>query len=470
MDDLKEIKEPEGIKPILRDIFQKKRNIFFHGFAGTGKSTRIKFIKKLAEEKYSIEVGLTSTTGVSAINIGGVTIHSWSGIGYAKNTPREMVRKMGKVYRNTLIERLRSHQIIVIDEVSMLHGVILDKIDELFRIILHVNKPFGGKQMIFSGDVLQLPPVEPDREDGDPIDYFFKAKVWQEITKSMRFVELTKAFRHPDREWHSILTRIRYSVPHEDDHQDLHGRVMSEEDIKKENLLVMPPRLFPLRWQVERFNEKELFKLRTKEKVYRAHDTVFVKEPKISITRYYNPSPYFLRVNSLELNEGMEKQKTVSKVLDNYASKKKLFKVGATVMLTMNMLDDGLANGSQGVIRDLQDDHVVVEFASQPGRLMKICLAPHYILAGPKFYARFQIPLMLSWAVTIHKCQGATLDSAVIDLGPKIFAPSQAYVALSRVRRLNGIYLLRYDPKSIKADEEALRYAMEASHLCYREA
>jgi ATP-dependent DNA helicase PIF1 len=465
--DKKPLVYPEGIGTILDDIFKHKRHVFFHGFAGTGKSTRIKFLHELAERK-GVEIALTSTTGVSAINVGGVTIHSWSGLGYGENSAQDIVRRMGKPYKYALIERLRTHPIVVIDEVSMLHGALLDKIDLIFRYLLKVNKPFGGKQMIFSGDVLQLPPVEPDKEIDDPTDYFFKANVWKEITPVMRFVELTKAFRHPDKAWHQMLMRIRYAVTHQDDHKVLIERISSEEQIKKENPLVLPPRLFPLRWQVAKFNDRELQRLDAEEKVYISKDTAFSKTPGVSITRYYNPSAYFLKVNSIDLQFDTQKQISVRKALDSYASRKLRFKVGANVMLTQNMLDDGLANGSQGIIRDMGEDHIVVEFRSQPERLMKICLAPHYILAGKKFYCRFQIPLMLSWATTIHKTQGATLECAVMDLGPKVFAPSQAYVALSRVKTLKGIYLLRYDPKSIRADKEALNYAMEAVQLARR--
>ena len=458
---------PEGIKPILDDIFKYKRHVFFHGFAGTGKSTRIKFIKKLAERD-GVEVALTSTTGVSAINIGGVTIHSWSGLGYGKNSGREIVRRMGRVYKNSLIERLRSHPIVVIDEVSMLHGVLLDKIDEIFRCLLRINKPFGGKQMIFSGDVLQLPPVEPEKELDDPTDYFFKASVWEKLVPTMRFVELNKAFRHPDRAWHRMLMRIRYAVPDEDDHKALAERVMTEEDIKAENPLVMPPRMYPLRWQAQKHNDKEMAKLKGEARLYECHDTAFVKQAGMSITRYYNPAPYFLKINAIELQFDQKKQDAVRKRLDKECGRKLRLKIGATVMLTQNMPDDGLANGSQGIVRDLQDDHAVIEFASQPGRMMKICYAPHYILAGRKFYTRFQLPLMLSWATTIHRVQGATLSKAVMDLGPKVFADSQAYVALSRVRTIRGVYLLRYTPNSIKADREALNYAIKAKALSER--
>lgn len=458
---------PEGMDSVINDIFERGRNVFFHGFAGTGKSTRIRFLREFAERK-GMKIALTSTTGVSAINIEGVTIHSWSGLGYGDKSAQEIIRKMRGAYKFTMIERLRSNAIIVIDEVSMLHGSLLDKIDMIFRSLLKVDKPFGGKQMIFSGDVLQLPPVEPDKEIDDKVDYFFKSDVWKEILPTMCIVELNKAFRHPDKDWHSMLTRIRYAVTHDDDHMKLKERVFSEEKIREENKLVMPPYLFPLRWQAQRYNERALAELEIEKKVYIAKDVAFTKQAGVSIMKYYNPSTYFLRANSIELQFDVDKQRSVKKVLDNYAPREQYYKVGANVMLTMNMLDDRLANGSQGVVKEVADNHLMIAFRSHPDRLIKICLAPHYIIAGPLLYVRFQIPLILSWAVTIHRCQGATLECAVMDLGPKVFAPSQAYVALSRVRRLSGIYLLHYDDKSIKADQEALDYAIKIAQLSHR--
>ena len=178
---------------------------------------------------------------------------------------------------------------------------------------------------------------------------------------------------------------------------------------------------------------------------------------------YYNPSKHFLRVNSIKLQFDLNKQRSVKKVLDAYAPRKQMFKTGSNVMLTMNMLGDGLANGSQGIIKELGENYVTVLFPKD--KLFKVCLAPHYLLVGRKFYVRFQVPLMLSWACTIHKTHGLTMEKAIIDLGPNVFAPSQAYVALSRVRTIKGVYLLRYDPKSIKADKEALDYAIKVAHM-----
>jgi hypothetical protein len=350
----------------------------------------------------------------------------------------------------------------------MLHGSSLDKIDEIFRILLHNEKPFGGKQMIFSGDVLQLPPVEPKKELEDPIDYFFTSAVWERMVPSMRFVELNKAFRHPDQNWHQILMRVRYSVPNDDDHMELAKRVVDESYIIKENPVFIPPRMYPLRWQAQKHNNIEMDKLTGVERNYICCDTSFSKPSDGSMSRYYNPSAYFLKINAIELQFDLKKQESVKNMLDKECDRKLRLKNGSLVMLTQNMININFANGSQGIIKNMEDDHVLVEFSTQPGNYIKIFFSPHYVLAGRKYYVRFQIPLILSWATTIHRVQGATLQKAVMDLGPKIFADSQAYVALSRVKTIKGVYLLRYDRESIKADKDALYYAIEAKRLSER--
>lgn len=466
MDHIDRSEYPEDIVPILDDIFRYKRHVFFHGFAGTGKSTRIKFVKKIAE-KNGIRVALTSTTGVSAVSIGGVTIHSWAGLGYGQKSGHEIVRTMSNIRKNVLYKRLKDHNIIVIDEVSMLHGSSLDKIDYIFRYILRSDLPFGGKQMIFSGDVLQLPPVEIGKEIDDLTDYFFKADVWKKLVPVTRFVELARTFRHPDQEWYDILSRIRYSVPNKDDHKALTDRVMSEDEIKNENPVVTPPRMYPLRWQSKKHNDIEMKKLEGNLKTYICYDTA--SENKLGISRYYNPSSYFLSVRSIKTQFDEKKQTSIRKVLDKLAPRKLNLKIGANVMLSQNMCDNKyLANGSQGIIRDLHDKYAVVQFISQPDILTKIYLAPHYIISDHRYYTRFQLPLILSWAITIHKSQGKTLDKAVIDLGPNVFADSQAYVALSRVKTIQNVYLLRYSPESVKADKEAINYAIRAKSLSER--
>jgi ATP-dependent DNA helicase PIF1 len=455
--------EPVGIRVILDYVFKEKKNLFLHGFAGTGKSTRIKYIKKIAE-KNDIKLILTSTTGVSAINIGGVTIHSWCGLGYGTLPVKVIINKMSCSYRNTLKERLKSTDIIIIDEISMLQGKYLDKINQVFQLLLKSSRPFAGKQIIFSGDILQLPPIEPDKEEKEGYDFFFKSKIWKIMEKDMKFIELSKAFRHPDKDWHNILMRIRYSVPLDEDHKILDGRVCNNDEIRKENPEIEPPRMFPLRWQVNAYNNTEMKKLKTEERRYIGVDTSFSKPENEPMLNYYNPSNYFLGRYSIKNQYDEKKQKYIIKILDNYAKKVLLLKIGANVMLTHNMFKprfkNNLANGSQGIIKGFLDDGVLVDFIGK-NELIKINLSPHYFLAGTKYYVRFQLPLVLSWATTIHRLQGCTLEKAVMDLGKNIFAPSQAYVALSRVKTLKGVYLLRYDKSCIMADEEALNYAVD---------
>jgi hypothetical protein len=401
-------------------------------FLVTHNSYRIMLIQKLAEKR-SVHVAVTSTTGVSAINVAGVTIHSWSCIGYGRGSAKEIVQRMGREARAALYDRLHTHPIVVIDEVSMLHGTLLDKIDWVFRLVLkRHNQPFGGKQMIFSGDTLQLPPVEPDKDPDEPADYYFTSRVWKQLNQGMqkmRIINLNKPYRYTDMEWYERLGRIRVGQMIEEDHKFLEGRCMTVAEIKKENPLVMPPWLLPYRRQVQNYNAERM------------------NEAKSVLTGY-----------ALEKRVEPKIADIVRKRLDSFAPRQIEFKVGANVMLTVNMMDDGFANGSQGVVREMGPDYVGVEFRAQPGRIMKICLWPHWMVVGKTWYMRFQIPLMLAWACTIHKVQGGNLEKGVIDLR-RCFAPFQSYVALARVRSAEGIYLLGYNRTSIIVDEDALAYA-----------
>jgi ATP-dependent DNA helicase PIF1 len=485
------MEKPEDVSEIIEDVFVKRKNLFFHGFAGTGKSTRIRYLRRIAEEK-NINMVITSTTGVSAIQVSGVTIHSWSGIGYADKPVEVLVKTMSNGHKSNVVEKLIQCDILVIDEISMLKGSILDYIDVFFRTMLRRNVPFGGIQVIFSGDVLQLPPVEQNIKTRATIktekkegkgkekekkkkDYFFKAEVWEEILPTMKIIELSKAFRHPDKPWHQMLCRIRYDVTTEKDHEELAKRVFTEKQIKEKEKnngeLFGVCYLFPLRYQVDLLNKENLKKLPTEEHIFPCIDTAFARKKHVPITKYYRPENAFLTRYILSKQYDIPKVKTIEKILDTYAPRKKVFKIGANVMLTMNMLQNGLANGSQGIVRGLDENFVLVQFKNRPPEEnpVKIYYYPHAIPAGHKYFCRFQIPLILSWAVTIHKVQGITLESAIIDLGHKIFEPSQAYVALSRIKTMSGLYLLDYDPTSIHADEEALDYAIEMLRLSARD-
>lgn len=446
------LKIPDGFTNILEKI--KDRNVFIHGFAGTGKSTRIQYLKKVYEENNK-KIILTSTTGISAININGITIHSFSGIGYAEDDKEIIMSKMGPMRQNLLCEKFKKYDAIVIDEVSMLSGSYLDKINYVFQHILRNDKPFGGKQIIFSGDVLQLPPIS----DTEEVDYFFKSDIWKQIQPNLYIIELNRPFRQiQDKTWFDLLMRIRYDVMNVKDHELLESRLIknfTEDQIPKHC-----PMLYPTKKSVNYYNEKKINELKTEEFKYEAYDITFNFSDEQKMKYIFNPSISFL--TTYKIKDSAENDKLKLK-FDDYSEQIKKFKIGATVMLTTNMymLDTCyLANGSQGVIHSFLHRSVNVEFTQYPGKIIPIPYYAHQIHINNTTFARYQIPLILSWAVTIHKVQGISLDCAKIDIGNSIFEASQSYVALSRVKKLSGVYLLHYNRNSIISNKEAIEYAI----------
>lgn len=418
---------------MFENYVKKGKNVFLTGPGGCGKTHSVSLLSKLYPSMI-----LTSTTGISAIAIGGTTIHSFSGIGVprARDTIEDIVKKAKMSLRRDDVINCEK---LVIDEVSMLGASTLDLLNTVFKHVRGINKPFGGIQVIFTGDMLQLPPINDD--------YCFKSETWKEL--DLQIIYLTKLYRFTDEKYSDMLLRIRTGDNTYEDNSELFKRFFAyKETIDNEEIFnkmeIKPTYLYSKKIDVTDKNLEELDKLDTELFTYEAIDKI---KPRYK-----------------EKYTAAEKEK-INFNLDLMAPKSVFLKVGAQVMLTVNVsLELGLANGSRGVVTKLEREMIEVKFLnSAPNSEEKLVktFTRHdfeYIEQGQVISTRQQFPFILAWACSIHKIQGASLDCAIINLGQSIFEASQAYVALSRVRSLFGLYLEAYKPVKIFCNKEALQF------------
>lgn len=413
------------------DRMVKGENVFLTGPAGTGKSMIIHTFKKLYGNQKTIAI--TSTTGVSAIVIGGTTLHSYLGIGLGTGSADDLVEKICK--NSKARQRWLNLDVLVIDEVSMLSAELFDKLEEVARKVRRVNLPrvlkeqapelpFGGIQLILSGDFLQLPVV------GDDNRFCFEAEAWNKCIDYT--VELTKNQRQSeDEEFQTILAELRYGKVTKQAKKLLKSRIGVE---LKNSYGIKPTRIYTTNASVDMMNEKELDKL--------AEDNDFYQ---------YDMEIYFYDFVP-DRNQMMEKYRK-----NSLAPEKLQLCVGAQVMLLHNLdVSAGLANGSRGVVTSFLEGLPVVRFMN--GVEITVDFYSWEIEEGKKKTVKItQMPLKLAWAVTAHRAQGCTLDYAEVDLS-NIFAYGQAYVALSRVKSAEGLSIIDINFDGIRAHPKAIDY------------
>lgn len=387
---------------------KNNKNILLLGQAGTGKS---KVITSLLKMKIPDKiVYLTSTTGVSALNIGGITIHSFLGIGLGNDTKEDLYIK---VYKNYKIRKilLNSNTLIVIDEISMLTLELFEKINYIFQKIRNNKSCFGGIQILLSGDFLQLQPI-----NGKQV---YKSN----LIEDFKVIYLTKNYRQiSDEKFQNILTNLRVDKLVKENITTLISLTTNEID-NSDSIM-----LFSTNKDVNNYNNKYINSNPNKEYKF--------------IAEYKGKDKYYIN--------DIKKQFKI-KNIDELILKKDL-----KVMLTRNIdVSIGLVNGSLGIIKDIINGVPIVKFNNTCIIINKVTweiVINHKIVASAT-----QIPLIPAYASTIHKCQGLTINSAVIDL-KNIFAPHMIYVALSRVKSIEGLKILNFDTKNIIVDKEVIKF------------
>ena len=407
-------------------------NIFITGPGGTGKTRLIQHIVDNANEDGK-RVQLCSMTGCSALlfNRKAKTVHSWAGIGLAKGENNKIISRVCKSrYKK---KNWKSIDILIIDEVSMMSLKIFTILDEIGRIVRKKDIPFGGIQVIFAGDFYQLPPVG-DMDDRESNQFCFESKIWNRVFNNQ--VELTKIFRQKDEKYIKILNEIRIGKIHKSTILTLNKYIGRNID---PNSVIQPTRLYPLKRTVQLLNQTQMDKIKENEYNY-----TYKRIDDISMIK---------KANNIDINKSFDQKRKIMEqdfMLKNLNCNEQLtLKTGSQVMCIVNLDMDGIkpiCNGSQGIVIKIEKDIPIVKFNN--GLIRKM---GHHFWESENIpgVGISQIPLILSWAITIHKSQGVTLDMAEIDIGSGIFECGQSYVALSRVKNLDGLYLKSFDPRKI---------------------
>jgi len=422
------------------EIYRKGENMFLTGCAGTGKTALIREIYKDAEMR-KIKVRVTALTGCASILLGckARTIHSFSGIGIGSGTIEENIARVKRNFGKLSV--WRSTQLLIIDEVSMMSKKLLDTLDAVARAVRKCpDRPFGGIQLIFSGDFFQIRPV-PDDRDPDTGLFCFESELWNTLFKKENHVKLTEIFRQKDPEYTEILNAIREGRVEQRHIDTMRQRVRSYEN---NNNGVRPTKLFPTRRQVDIVNQTELERLPVgQERTYNISEHLDLpmtphemkKRTKISADEIQREL-VFLRRN-LMCDEDLRLRK------------------GAQVMCVVNK--DKLCNGSQGVVVGFepQTDLPIVRFHNGVETVMSPHIWASEFVPG---VGLSQVPLIICYACSIHKMQGATMDSAEINVGRNVFECGQTYVALSRLKTLDGLFLTDFDPSKIFVDEKVVSF------------
>ena len=435
------------------DKFVNGENIFVTGPGGTGKTKLVQYLVEYSRIS-NRNTSVCAMTGCAAVLLGckARTIHSWSGIKLAKG-PKDRIISAVLKNRNSVRE-WKEAKCLILDEVSMLSQKILEVLEELGRRTRKNSNVFGGLQVVFLGDFFQLPPIETENDPGTE-KFCFESPVWNQVFSKENHIQLTHIFRQKDKDYIDILMQVRKGFLDEDKSKVLETYVNREYN-PEENNGCIPSKLFAIRSKVDLINKQMFSKISEKEFV---NEAIIKTDCTTHLDSGKAISVDLLKKCALLLQE--QKEYEIENLLNNSSCSRLFrFKKGASVMCTVNLdMDNQICNGAQGIIIDIIEDGlyptIVVKFSNGIVKRM----GPHYWQSEEyPTIAVGQYPLMLAWALTIHKIQGATLKLAEIDIGSSIFEYGQTYVALSRIQSLDGLYLSAFQPHKIRANPKVIEF------------
>ncbi len=418
-------------------ILDAGASVFLTGAPGAGKTYVLNEFVKQARAR-GASVAVTASTGIAATHLNGQTIHSWSGVGVAEAMTDSLLKQI-KTRRG---KRIRATDILVIDEISMMHAWLFDMVDQACRAVRRNPEPFGGLQVVMSGDLFQLPPVAHAKRDRElvvpppemvamreryeragrnPEGFVTESLVWPELNPVVCY--LTEQHRQDSGQLLDVLTDIRRGTVSDADCAALDARIgvePAEDDVAVN--------LFPNNRQTDELNDRKLAQIDSREHVYEAQAS--------------GPVHLIKRLKNTML-----------------APELLTLKVGAAVMALRNDTNQQYVNGSLGTVVDFVanrdgDEYPMVRFDN--GHTVIMQPAAWEMMDGETVLASVkQVPLRCAWAITIHKSQGMTLDRARMDLR-RTFAPGMGYVALSRVESMEGLYLNGINDRAFLVSPQAV--------------
>lgn len=424
---------------VAMEMFTNGDNILITGPGGSGKSYLIKLIKERIES-IGKNIQVCAMTGCAAVLLQckAKTIHSWGGIGISSGNPKDIINRV--VQNRHKKKAWKSIDVLVIDEVSMMSKKMFDIIDTIARISRGKKDiPFGGIQIVLSGDFYQLPPIG-ENGDIDSMAFCFESENWKDCIP--KTIQLTTIYRQKDSLYKKILNQIRVGRITQTTIDCLTKRVNVPitDDI-------VPTILYPTRRQSDNVNNKEYKNLASVE------EFTFELQVNDEVINLKEQQKLIRRGCCTEYVEAETTSLTNSILVDKILK----LKVGTRVMCIANIdqeCDLPIVNGSQGIVVSFSENGLIPVVKFQNGSIRQINLHCWNSENVPGLSIS-QIPLVYSWALTIHKSQGVTLDTAQIDVGSRIFECGQTYVALSRVKDINGLYLTSFNYRFIKVNKKA---------------
>lgn len=433
-------------------ILNAGANVFLTGAPGAGKTYVLNQFVKQARQR-GASVAVTASTGIAATHLNGQTIHSWSGVGVAQVMTDTLLKQI-KTRRG---KRIRATDILVIDEISMMHAWLFDMVDQACRAVRRSPEPFGGLQVVMSGDLFQLPPVSNTRRDRElvapppelvamreryakagrnPNGFVTESLIWPELNPVVCY--LTEQHRQDTGQLLDVLTDIRQGTVTDTDRQALDTRIGVEP--AGDDVAIS---LYPNNRQADALNDSKLAQINEPEHRFEAESS-----GQVSLIKRLKSTMLAPEILSL--------------------------KVGAAVMALRNDTNQQYVNGSLGTVVDFvsttEGEYPMVDFEN--GHTVIMQPAAWEMMDGETVLASVkQVPLRCAWAITIHKSQGMTLDRARMDLR-RTFAPGMGYVALSRVESMDGLYLDGINERAFLVSPEAVRLdgiLRERSQMAERE-
>ena len=412
-------------------ILKTGANAYLTGSPGSGKTHTInEFVAWLRVS--GIEPSVTAATGIAATHIGGMTLHSWSGIGIAESLTRADVDRIAS--KEHVARRIAKAKVLVIEEISMLSALTFEMADAVCREVRRSDKPFGGLTVVLVGDFFQLPPVSRDKE----VRFAYTSAVWRDLNPITCY--LTEQYRQDDAEFLGVLGAIRSGNVEEMHRERLMSRHIPVSEMPSVSKV---PKLFSHNADVDRINADELAKLKGESKKFRMSSK-----------------------GKDSLVEGLIRGCLSPEVLE--------LKEGAAVMFTKNSPQGKFVNGTLGQVSGWDADGMPIVKTKGGVRISTEPMEWRVEEHGKVKASVTQIPLRLAYAMTVHKSQGMSMDAAIMDLS-KAFEYGQGYVALSRVRRLSGVHLIGLNARALQVNPEVLemdrdfRAASDAARSAFAE-